>query len=284
MFGGLKVPSRVCSPGNSDADAYKPFILCESSSHCNVSGISSGVETTNVDASSVALLPPECCAAGTVTEVGITTTSLSPLSGSSGSDVDIQHPCLDDFSNAHITPSEMIKSSFVRNTFWSDFVLTRSKADGHCIVHSIASCLNHLHDSTYNVDLMLQKIVAECDNFIMKYNCYWPENLNFHEEMKKYVYLKEYKLLFCEFVTTIMANALNHIIIVINVETLDSCSPMDVYDYIPDDYIDRKPVCNQCGLKLGTLVLLRRVNHYDACVQRSKVAKPCSCNISAPHL
>ena len=236
---------------------------------------------------SLSVLSSECRVSGTLQESETMPTLLSPRSTSSSNNIigpndDLLVSYQYDYSNAHSTPSEIIQSYFVSNTFWSNFSLTRSNADGHCIIHSLATCLNHLHDSTYNVDFMLHRLLAECDTFNQKYKCYWPDGLNFHEEMKKYVHLKEYRSLFCEFVPNIMANALSHIVIVINVDNLESSSPMNVYDIVPDDYIDRKPVCNLCGLNLGTLVILRRVNHYDACVQRSKLTKSCSCNISAP--
>lgn len=179
--------------------------------------------------------------------------------------------------------ADVIKSSYMNNTFWSTFSFMKSLANGHCIMNSIALCLNRLHSIDYRIDLLLDSLIEECNNFD-KYKHYYFENEQaFYSEMRAYVYSKHYESLFCEFVPAIMANALKHIIVVIDIDAYAPDKPVNVYDYVPKEYVDRNPICTKCGQKLGILVLLRRSDHYNACVQNSKYSSPCSCNIS-PHV
>ena len=100
-------------------------------------------------------------------------------------------------------------------------------------------------------------------------------------EMIEYVDNRCYDSLFCELVPSIMANALNHIIVVINIDNMTPKSKVNVYDFFPQEYENRKPVCTTCTHKLGVLVLMRRSDHYDACVQTTKYSIPCLCKISS---
>ena len=177
--------------------------------------------------------------------------------------------------------ADIIKSSYMNNTIWSTFSFMRALADGHCILNSIALCLNRLHSIEYRIDLLLDDLTQECKNF-GKYETYFCEGeQNFSSQMRAYVYDKNYKSLFCELVPAIMANALKHIIVVINIDASAPEMPVNVYDHVPENYEDRNPICTECGRKLGILVLLRRSDHYNACVQNCKSSIPCSCNISS---
>ena len=102
--------------------------------------------------------------------------------------------------------------------------------------------------------------------------------------MNDYVYKKRFDSLFCELVPAIMANVLNHIIVVLNVDSTTTCadrnSKIEVYTFFPENYNQEKSVCTLCGIKLGILVIRRCRNHFDACVQAVNYSSPCSCNIS----
>ena len=100
----------------------------------------------------------------------------------------------------------------------------------------------------------------------------------FYSEMCDYVYFNQYNSLFCELIPSIMANVINHIIIVINAA---HGAPVTTYEFIPEEYENRKPICKKCNLKLGVIVLLRRSHHYDACVQQSTRTDPYSCDVSS---
>lgn len=181
--------------------------------------------------------------------------------------------------NAHKIPvSEIIKSAYQNGNFWSLFSLSKSNPDGHCLLHSLISCLNRVHNSELTIAIFLSILTTECKHFEKKYKCYYQENTsNFYNELNDYVYSKKYDSLFCELIPAIMANALNHIIVVVNENP--HCD-VNVYDFMPIEYEAKNPICRQCGRKLGILTIIRRSAHYDACLQSNKGSQPCSCNIS----
>ena len=176
--------------------------------------------------------------------------------------------------------AKMIESCYMNNSFWSTFSLVKSLPNGHCIMSSIVSCLNRLHSTEYRFDSLIENLIHECKNF-ERYQSYYVDGFQtFHSEMQKYVYNRCYDSLFCELVPSIMANALNHIIVVINNDTAAPDTQVNVYDFIPMEYENKNPICVKCERKLGILVLLRRSNHYDACVQTTTYSNPCSCYIN----
>ena len=68
--------------------------------------------------------------------------------------------------------ADIIKSSYMNNTIWSTFSFMRASADGHCILNSIALCLNRLHSIEYRIDLLLDDLTQEGKNFV-KYETYF---------------------------------------------------------------------------------------------------------------
>ena len=176
--------------------------------------------------------------------------------------------------------AEIIETSYLNNSFWSTFSLVKSLPNGHCIMSSISSCLNRLHNIEYEFDLLIEHLIHESSNF-EKYRSYYADGVQkFNSEMQNYAHNKCYDSLFCELVPSIMANALNHIIVVINNDIAAPDIQINVYDFVPMEYEMKHPICLKCERKLGILVLLRNSDHFDACVQNTTHTSPCSCNIN----
>ena len=53
--------------------------------------------------------------------------------------------------NAYVNSIEM---SLINGTFWPNYTLKRSFANGHCILNSVMMCLNALHTDTYDINRM----------------------------------------------------------------------------------------------------------------------------------
>ena len=220
------------------------------------------------------LVPPYVLPSGTTTCIS---DSVLTTGESCNLELNMKENCE---TNVPYNMSEVIKSSYLNGTFWSTFSLVKSLANGHCIMNSIALCINQLHSIDCRVCLLLDVLMEECKKFYKYEDYYVQSEQTFYSEMRAYVYDKQYKSLFCEFVPAIMANALKHIIVVINVDAYAPDESINVYEHVPNGYENQNPICTKCGQKLGILVLLRRSDHYNACVQESNCSSPCSCDIS----
>ena len=167
----------------------------------------------------------------------------------------------------------------------------KSKGDGHCIIHSLVSCLSSIHETSFDIDIILSSLIHECEHFEERYKSFYTaDSRTFFTEMHDYVYKKRFDSLFCELVPAIMANVLNHVIVVIDVDTnsmgasrttsVDDKSNIEVYTFFPEYHDQTTSVCTLCGTKSGILMIQRSSYHFDTCVQTINNSSPCSCVFS----
>ena len=69
------------------------------------------------------------------------------------------------------------------HTWSSHFKRVVSIGDGHCILHSLVSCLKSVHKTEHDVNLLLGKLVKECNH------CYHPR---FMTNEVKYIRIKSF--------------------------------------------------------------------------------------------
>ena len=98
-----------------------------------------------------------------------------------------------------------------KRDFWSHYRIVKSNGNGHCILNSLATSLDHKYVKKFSVSWLLEKMKHECT---INYNRYIPcmdGDINgFHNKMNRYVMYKEYDSYFCDLLSYIMANALTH--------------------------------------------------------------------------
>ena len=102
------------------------------------------------------------------------------------------------------------------DSFWSLYRIEKSIRDGHCFIHSLATCLAHMYDIDVSVYWLLKKLKDEC---ITNHNHYLPSMVGgktwFFNQMHSYIMHKTFYSSFCGILPYIMANASNENIIII---------------------------------------------------------------------
>ena len=148
--------------------------------------------------------------------------------------------------------------------FWLWFDIVKSPKYGHCIMHSLKTCLScQTCMTTHDTDL-IEMLIWECKNSDKYLPNHYVGDINqFYSEMEQYVRYKMYNTRFCDIIPIIMSTVLNTIIIIID----KSIAGHNVYAVIPLDYGQNNDNMLSNDTDLGFVVLYREGNHYDACVK-----------------
>ena len=125
--------------------------------------------------------------------------------------------CKDSKSNDFVESSFDAKTIINSNTFWSTYKVSKSKGDGHCLIHSIISSMNSQHATNLNHSLLLHDIEVEVENNAFRY---LPAIEGFShdllkQQMKAYLIYKVYNSSFGDVVPLTIANILKVDVIVI---------------------------------------------------------------------
>ena len=142
-------------------------------------------------------------------------------------------------------------------SLWSTYKINKSPADGHCMLHSLVTCLNEQLIPYYDRNLLIHKVSEECCANTSRYMPkYIGSASQFHHEMKNYMQHRLYKSQFCDLLPRIAANALVKTIVILDRLT----NKYQVYVFTP--------CVNDCVSEISNefVVLHRTVNHYDACI------------------
>ena len=101
--------------------------------------------------------------------------------------------------------------------FWLWFDIVKSPKDGHCIMHSLKTCLScQTCMTTHDTDL-IEMLIWECKNSDKYLPNHYVGDINqFYSEMEQYVRYKLYNTRFCDIIPIIMSTVLNTIIIIID--------------------------------------------------------------------
>ena len=149
----------------------------------------------------------------------------------------------------------------------------RSPADGHCLIHSILSCLRAKYRaSELSINDLLCKLENECYENVDKYMPYFDgDYISFFNLLLKYVDAKSYNTSFCDLVPIIMSNVLDEVIVIID-------------ENIDDNFVTvlSPRTCHlnkRRGTSLG-IFLLKTSDHYDACIP----AHSTDLNVNSPTL
>ena len=119
------------------------------------------------------------------------------------------------WSNDYIKPQ--LEHCIHTGFFWNEYILIKSRGNGHCIINSIKSCLLHCMNIDMTVESLLDALMSECINNWVFYMEYYSDGKNrFFQEMTQYVYGNLYDSNFCDILPLIMCNALNTCILVID--------------------------------------------------------------------
>ena len=165
-----------------------------------------------------------------------------------------------------------IKMLLENGSLFDEFRTVSATADGHCIIHALCICLSNL--LRIDVDLgfyddMLMKLRSECltnmSLYLINFTDLCQKTLIF--EMISYIYLKRYETYFGDIVPVIMANALS----------------LNVFIILENDdktYNVHHIKTNKRNATFN-VYLLRRGDHYDACIPNVNVHGP---KLSATHL
>ena len=147
------------------------------------------------------------------------------------------------------------------------FTLVKSSADGHCIIHSITSCLHHYNTSVDKHDIynfLLHSLRAECLRNSRLYLPFFETIELFDDERDRYIFTKQFDLSFVDLVPQMLANALYFGITIVNEE---SRAFSNVYEFVPAVAISAIDIHVSKVLHCPTKILLYRCGyHYDACV------------------
>ena len=133
----------------------------------------------------------------------------------------------------------------------------RSLADGHCLIHSILSCLRAKYGaSELSINDLLCKLKNECYLNVAKYMPFFDgDYISFFNLMHKYVDDKSYSMSFCDLVPIMMSNALDEGIVIIN-------------DSIDDFFVTVLSPRTRCLVKRwdrdSCIFLLKTLDHNDA--------------------
>ena len=112
---------------------------------------------------------------------------------------------------------EMIKPALKDGTFWSLYDVKTSPPDGHCLIHSLARCVNSQTVQFYDTMTLLRHLHFEIITNATYYLSYIKGGTCRHlfSGMERYIYHRQYKTGFCDLVPYIMSNALNMNILII---------------------------------------------------------------------
>ena len=169
-------------------------------------------------------------------------------------------------SRCDIFSKSDISNMLTGGTFSDHFRLINSKPDGHCILHSITSCLHHYNTSVDKCDIfafLLHSLRTECLRNVHLYTQLFESIFVFDNERDRYLNSKEFNLSFVDLVPQMFSNVLGCGIIVIDVHSAKS---QDLYELSPT--IEHRVTSIQDAKVLyfpNTLLLYRENNHYDGC-------------------
>ena len=161
--------------------------------------------------------------------------------------------------------------------FWLRFDFVKSPPDGHCIIHSLKTCLNSYKPNCTTTYDLLEMLSLECVTRSARYlPCYYVGDISeFYQELEQYVRYKKYDTRFCDIVLNIMSNVLKRIIFVIDKSDVG----LNVYAVTPCDHNQITDTTLSDELDMDFIVLYREGDHYDACVKvypcRSKTITDC---------
>ena len=145
-----------------------------------------------------------------------------------------------------------IQRDLDNDTFWSKYTIHKSLADGHCFMHSVASCLSHIPDYFgANVDMLSKKLKNET----LKNAKLYGDNIDggiqsLRNGVTDYLCHKLYDTSYGDIIPNIMSNAiLTNLLLIIEHEgshSLQLIKCIDEYRH--------------------TLLLYKRGEHYDAII------------------
>ena len=76
--------------------------------------------------------------------------------------------------------------------FWAHYRIVKSIGDGHCILHSLATCLNYIYVKEFSVSWLLEKMKHDCTINYNRYIPFMDGDINyFYNKMNGYVLYKE---------------------------------------------------------------------------------------------
>ena len=153
-----------------------------------------------------------------------------------------------------------IQESIKNRTFWFKFKTVKSPGDGHCLLHSLVTSLrgqksvhSDLTFANYDINTLLTKLKEEVLANKQEYLPYieGQSNLNLFTAMLEYVYRKCYDSAFGDLVPSIMSNALEKNIIIVECETNTlTVTTVGKQKHCTNDFV----------------VLLKNGHHYDGLV------------------
>ena len=147
------------------------------------------------------------------------------------------------------------------------FGLINSTPDGHCILHSITSCLHHYNPSVNKCEIfafLLHSLRTECLRNVHLYIPLFESIFVFDTERDLYINSREYNLSFVDLVPQMFSNILTCCITVIDVQSETS---HNVYEFIPTNEYRVVSIQDAKILYFPNKILLyRRTNHYDGCI------------------
>ena len=149
--------------------------------------------------------------------------------------------------------------------FWLRFDFVKSPPDGHCIIHSLKTCLNSYKPNCTTTYDLLEMLSLECVTRSARYlPCYYVGDISeCYQELEQYVRYKKYDTRFCDIVLDIMSNVLKRIIFVIDKSDVG----LNVYAVNPCDHNQITDTTLSDELDMDFIVLYREGGHYDACVK-----------------
>ena len=138
------------------------------------------------------------------------------------------------------------------DNFWYNYTLSSSPGDGHCLVHSVHKCMNHLGKQIKFHDI-LDTIENETHKNAKIYKAFMNGNCTnvLIGEMKAYIYEKRYDSWFGDIVPYIIANGLKVTIIIFS-------KSMNYNLHIIGN--------NDCSADCPYIFLYKEGMHYDAII------------------
>ena len=124
---------------------------------------------------------------------------------------DVQpHINYDQFLNSDSSFSRISSASFVKY-----FTIIKSSGDGHCFVYSIISSLKNQQDVNIELKPLLQSIINECTNYTGRYISLFENYPDLEYKMNNYVKNKMYNSIFCDMLSSVVANILQTPIVIL---------------------------------------------------------------------
>ena len=154
-----------------------------------------------------------------------------------------------------------IKKSVADGSFWNYHDVVKSPMDGHCILHSIITCITFTHpeyDCLLLHEYLKTAIITECKANMSLYLPYYDGrgDDDFFRALYQYLNFRIFNQSFVDMIPNILSNALQKTIIILD-------SQNNVFLITPHpDCIDKKIDNDHC-------ILFKSGLHYDACVSNS---------------